>query len=232
MPTARPRIMVTESDELAAALTPAGFRYPGLTRAQLLIRLALDGQRVAEGAQDTGDVNGPRRCGSTVAPSPVPTVSTIWNGCARSGQRVLLDASVLIAYLDAADAQHHKAESLFAREIDDEFAANTLTLAEVLVGPSRIGRLDAARSVLRELEVVGRPFPADAAVRLTRLRNSTGLRMPDCCVLLAAQDTAARVAAFDERPIRGAEEVGRVALHDRRRTPGWRCASTGVRGGT
>jgi hypothetical protein len=39
MPTARPRIMVTESDELAAALDSAASRYPGLTRAQLLIRL-------------------------------------------------------------------------------------------------------------------------------------------------------------------------------------------------
>jgi predicted DNA-binding protein (UPF0278 family) len=36
--------------------------------------------------------------------------------------------------------------------------------------------------------------------------------MPDCCVLLAAQDTAARVAAFDERLIRGAEQLGLIAL--------------------
>jgi predicted nucleic acid-binding protein len=41
---------------------------------------------------------------------------------------------VLIAYLDSEDAQHARAESLLAREIDDEFAANPLTLAEVLVG--------------------------------------------------------------------------------------------------
>lgn len=44
--------MVTESDELAAALDSAAFRYPGLTRAQLLIRLALDGQQVAQRAQE------------------------------------------------------------------------------------------------------------------------------------------------------------------------------------
>ena len=46
---------------------------------------------------------------------------------------IVLDASVLIAYLDAEDAQHQKAETLLAREIDDEFAANPLTLAEVAV---------------------------------------------------------------------------------------------------
>lgn len=126
---------------------------------------------------------------------------------------IVFDASVLIAYLDAEDAQHHKAESMLAREIDDDFAANPLTFAEVLVGPSRTGRLDAARSVLRELEIAEQPFPADTAVRLARLRADTGLRMPDCCVLLAAQDTSARLATFDERLVRGAEELGLDALH-------------------
>jgi predicted nucleic acid-binding protein len=121
-------------------------------------------------------------------------------------------AGVIVAYLDAEDAQHQQAESLLEREIDDEFAVNPLTLAEVLVGPSRTDHLDAARTALRELEVAEQPFPADTAVRLARLRADTGLRMPDCCVLLAAQDTAARVAAFDERLIRGAEQLGLIAL--------------------
>lgn len=125
---------------------------------------------------------------------------------------MVLDASVLIAYLDAEDVQHEAAGSLLAREIDDEFAANPLTLAEVLVGPARTGRLDAALSALRGLEVAEWPFPADTAVRLARLRADTGLRMPDCCVLLAAQDAAARIAAFDERLARAAETLGLVAL--------------------
>ena len=125
---------------------------------------------------------------------------------------IVLDASVLIAYLDAEDAQHHRAESLLAREIDDQFAGNPLTLAEVLFGPARSGRLDEARTALRELEVVEQPFPSDTAVRLARLRADTGLRIPDCCVLLAAQDGAGRVAAFDDRLIRAAEALGLVAL--------------------
>ncbi|MCA1696206.1 MAG: type II toxin-antitoxin system VapC family toxin [Actinobacteria bacterium] len=125
---------------------------------------------------------------------------------------IVLDASVLIAYLDAEDAQHRSAESLLAREIDDEFGVNPLTLAEVLVGPSRTGRLDAARSALRELEVIEQPFPADTAVQLVRLRADTGARMPDCCVLLAAQTAGARVAAFDDQLIRAAAKLGLVAL--------------------
>jgi hypothetical protein len=57
--------------------------------------------------------------------------------------------------------------------------------------------------------VVEQPFPSNTAVRLARLRADTGLRMPDCCVQL---DAAGRVAAFDDRFIRAAEDFGLVAL--------------------
>jgi hypothetical protein len=48
MPTTRPRILVTETDVLAAALDSAAARYPGLSRAQLLARLALEGHEAAQ----------------------------------------------------------------------------------------------------------------------------------------------------------------------------------------
>jgi len=44
---------------------------------------------------------------------------------------------------------------------------------------------------------------ADLAViaigKLARLRAATGLKMPDCCVLLAVETTTARLATFDDR---------------------------------
>ncbi|MDN5859039.1 MAG: PIN domain-containing protein [Pseudonocardia sp.] len=112
---------------------------------------------------------------------------------------IVLDAGVLIAYLDAEDAHHERAVTLLAREIDDEFGANSLTLAEVLVVPARDNQLDATRAVLDELEVQELPFPDDTAVTLALLRAGTGLKMPDCCVLLAAQQHHARLASFDDR---------------------------------
>ena len=42
MPTTRPRHLVTETDELARALDAAAERWPGLSRPQLLVRLALE----------------------------------------------------------------------------------------------------------------------------------------------------------------------------------------------
>ncbi|MDQ1674337.1 MAG: hypothetical protein QOC98_2899 [Frankiaceae bacterium] len=43
VPTKRPRHLVTETDDLAAALDAAAQRWPTLTRPQLLVRLALAG---------------------------------------------------------------------------------------------------------------------------------------------------------------------------------------------
>ncbi|MGH9070921.1 MAG: hypothetical protein ACRDX8_07120 [Acidimicrobiales bacterium] len=51
MPTARPRHFVTETDELTDALDAAAQRWPELSRAQLITRLALDGDRAARGVQ-------------------------------------------------------------------------------------------------------------------------------------------------------------------------------------
>lgn len=117
---------------------------------------------------------------------------------------IILDASVLIAYLDGDDAQHTLAEELLAREIDDEFAANPLTLAEVLVEPARDSRLEQVQAALEDLEIQELPFPADTAVKLALLRAGTGLKMPDCCVLLAAEAAGARVASLDTRLLRAA----------------------------
>ncbi len=114
---------------------------------------------------------------------------------------IVLDASVLIAYLDGEDIHHSRAETLLAREIDDDFVANSLTLAEVLVVPVRENRLDAVRAALQDLELgeLELPLPADTAAKLADLRASTNLKMPDCCVLLSAEDARARVASFDDR---------------------------------
>lgn len=43
---------MTETDDLARALDAAEFRWPGLSRAQILVRLALEGHRAAQQAHD------------------------------------------------------------------------------------------------------------------------------------------------------------------------------------
>jgi len=125
---------------------------------------------------------------------------------------IVLDASVLIAYLDSEDAHHARADALLVQLIDDDFAASSLTLAEVLVLPARQGRLDAARQAMMELDVKELAFPADSAVKLAQLRASTNLKMPDCCVLLAAEHVEARIASFDDRLNAAATSRGLVVV--------------------
>lgn len=52
MPTTRPRHYVTETDDLAAVLDAEAAHWPGLSRAQLLVQLALEGHQAALRAQD------------------------------------------------------------------------------------------------------------------------------------------------------------------------------------
>ena len=125
---------------------------------------------------------------------------------------IVVDASVLIGYLDSEDLHHDRAEALLANEIDDDLAVSSLSLAEVLVVPARESRLDVVRQALADLDLEELPFPTDAAVKLARLRADSNLKMPDGCVLLAAEEAHARLASFDERLLNAATDRGLVAV--------------------
>jgi predicted nucleic acid-binding protein len=125
---------------------------------------------------------------------------------------IVFDASVLIAYFDGDDDLHGEAESLLADVIDDDFGANSLTLAEVLAAPARTGRMEMVLAALGELELSELSFPDGTAVSLVRMRVGTGLKMPDCCVLLTAENQGATVASFNDRLVRAAEDRGLPVL--------------------
>jgi predicted nucleic acid-binding protein len=121
---------------------------------------------------------------------------------------IVLDASVLIAHLDPGDAHGALATERLLAVADRAFGASSITLAEVLVGPARAGRTAAARTALRDLGVAELPLPPSAAERLAALRAETALKLPDCCVLLAAEAADAAVLTFDDRLAREAERLG------------------------
>lgn len=121
---------------------------------------------------------------------------------------IVLDASVLIAHLDAQDLHHERATRLIKDAADDRLGISPLTLAEVLVGPARLHRLPAAEVALQDLEIATVELTARAPVRLATLRVNTRLRLPDCCVLLAAETAQAAVATFDSRLAEAARGLG------------------------
>lgn len=121
---------------------------------------------------------------------------------------IVLDASVLIAHFDQDDALHARATEHLLAAADQQFGASSITLAEILVGPMRTGQLSNAQAALRALDVTELPLPASAATRLAALRAETALKLPDCCVLLAAQDVDGAVLTFDDRLAREATRLG------------------------
>lgn len=127
---------------------------------------------------------------------------------------IVLDASVLIAYLDGDDAHHRTAMTLLASTVDDHLGVGVLTLAEVLVQPARDGRIQTVQDLLHDLEIAELPFPPGAAVRLAQLRADTGLKLPDCAVLLAAEAAGARLASFDDRLLEQARLRGVPGLSE------------------
>jgi predicted nucleic acid-binding protein len=113
---------------------------------------------------------------------------------------IVLDASVLIAHFQPADPHHQRASQLLAEHHHHQFVINTITLAEVLVGPARSGQTDTFGQALGTLEIQTHGLDANAAAPLAELRAQTGLKLPDCCVIYTAErQTDCLIASFDAR---------------------------------
>jgi predicted nucleic acid-binding protein len=130
---------------------------------------------------------------------------------------IVLDASVLIAHLDGSDRHHTKARDLLEANSRKPLGASAITLAETLVSPARVGRLGDAEAALRRLGVQGLRLGEGAPGRLAAMRAEIGLKMPDCCVLLAAKDHDGTVASFDSALLAAA---GKLRLNSAELAPG------------
>jgi predicted nucleic acid-binding protein len=121
---------------------------------------------------------------------------------------IVLDASVLIGHLDGNDRHHARARDLLEASGGSPLGASPISLAETLVAPARTGRLGTARAALERIGISELALAADSATRLAELRANTGCKLPDCCVLLAAQEHQGRVASFDADLIEAARSLG------------------------
>ena len=111
---------------------------------------------------------------------------------------IVLDASVLIAHLNPADAHHVDATGLLLSAQPGSLLVHSMTLAEVLVGGARIGRGAQMQADLLATGIQITPHDQDEPLRLAELRAKTGLKLPDCCVLDAAISNSASLATFDQ----------------------------------
>lgn len=121
---------------------------------------------------------------------------------------IVLDASVLIGHFDDQDDHHPRARKLLLEIATEPLGASTITLAEILVMPTRENRLQAATAALDRIGVSELPLSRDASRRLAQLRVESGRKMPDCCVLLAAIESSGKLASFDQGLIKAARRLG------------------------
>jgi PIN domain nuclease of toxin-antitoxin system len=114
--------------------------------------------------------------------------------------RLVLDASVLIAYLNTLDAHHASAVARLRRASGDECIVIASVLAEILVHPYRVGpdAVSEVEAALSALRMVVHPIDASLARRAADLRASnTRLRLGDALVIAAGDALDAEVVTAD-----------------------------------
>lgn len=121
---------------------------------------------------------------------------------------IVLDANVLIAFLDADDLHHSVAVTLLEDHVTDGFGASALTVAEALVHPTTNDRQDRAAAALGGIGLSVLPVTANDALPLARVRAQYRLRMPDAVVLHAAITTRSGLATFDAALTAAARDAG------------------------
>lgn len=114
---------------------------------------------------------------------------------------VVLDASVVIAFLDSNDPHHAAAVAAVAATRDEEIVLPASVYAEVLVGPYRRGS-SAVRRVEEFVTDLGmriEPLTREIAARAARLRaKASRVGLPDAFVLATGDALgAARVLTAD-----------------------------------
>lgn len=86
---------------------------------------------------------------------------------------IVLDASVMIAFLAVEDPHHEGARCVFSS--DEDFGVHMITLAEALVRGEREGRADELAATFTTLGVRELPRQPGEARSLARLHVSSGL---------------------------------------------------------
>lgn len=103
----------------------------------------------------------------------------------------VLDAGVIIGFLDANDSHHATAHAALtdARARNDRLVVPASAFAEVLVGPSRTG-VDAVASVrdlVERVPILIAPLDAEIAIAAAALRaRHRSLKLPDALVIATA----------------------------------------------
>ena len=125
----------------------------------------------------------------------------------------LLDAGVVIGYLNSADARHGPATEALGDAIaaNQSLAMPASVLAEVLVGPSRSGiaAVEVVRTMIATLPFAVVPLGDEIAVAAAGLRaRHPSLKLPDALVIATAEEEGADKLLTTDRRWPSARHLG------------------------
>ncbi|MCL2803972.1 MAG: type II toxin-antitoxin system VapC family toxin [Micrococcales bacterium] len=121
---------------------------------------------------------------------------------------ITLDASCLIALLDGQDRHHKRATAIVAAGRPGEMQIHSINLAEVLVGAVRVGETARTLSSIEAMGITAYATADQEPLRLAEVRHQTGLKLPDCCALVAALAKGLTLATFDQDLAKAARQLG------------------------
>ncbi len=115
---------------------------------------------------------------------------------------IVLDASVVIAFLDSSDALHGDAVGALTANRSEDLVLPASAYAEILVAPLRRGMeaVARARQVMADLAIRIEPLTTEVADRAALLRaRHASLRLPDAFVLATGETLEADVVLTADR---------------------------------
>lgn len=115
---------------------------------------------------------------------------------------LILDASVLIALLDTADAHHERAieDTEAADRAGRELIVPASAYSEALVAFARADRLREAREAVVGMGITIAPLTMEIAEQAAKTRSEhERLRLPDAIVLATARQQGAGLLSYDDR---------------------------------
>lgn len=113
---------------------------------------------------------------------------------------IVLDASVVIAHLDGANALHSAATNALNDYADDDLRLPASAYAECLVDPATKGQIPTVRRKIDALRLAIVPIDGAVVERTAALRaGRRSLRLPDAFVLAAAEELDADVVLTGDR---------------------------------
>jgi predicted nucleic acid-binding protein len=115
---------------------------------------------------------------------------------------VVLDASVVIGFLDADDALHDPSVAALAARQVDELVIPASAYAETLVAPYRTGEraVQEVEQFLADFAIAVGDITRDVARTAARLRSGrAGLRLPDALVIAFGEEVGADAVLTADR---------------------------------